>query len=513
MIAPISSISKAVLLTHTFEQGIAKRRSRAKQPARQALILFGLLLGSLGALASTAPTVVAASGLALITIIALLWRSKAPPILLLPPVYQWSEVSLPPISTIWLGVPLQSLSMRGADLEDAAYYGLIGVVMLAFGLRLAVQFGKTGPLLGNLQFEVQSLSFKSVSRAAFTLIAIGYLFGTATAFAGPARELLNAASELKTAGFFILAYWCLSRRRNMGILAAVFGLEIIFGMTGFFAEFKNSLLALVIAAIIARPKFSRLGLVTAVAAGILLVGVATFWSAIKGEYRNFVNQGTGAQVVLVPIDERVSFIGRAAFEFSIADAERGFDLLIARHGYIDFLAQTMRYVPSGRPHENGAFTQAVVSHIAMPRIFFPGKTPLPNDTEVMAKYTGQHMMWDGNTSISLGHLAELYIDFGYFGGLLGMMVIGLIVGGIFRVLVGHRGSSDLLKAGLCVMAALPLAYFGTAYVKLIGALVLISLIAIALQVVGLRYMPWLSAMKAARSQKRGGQMPAPVRYR
>lgn len=500
-------------MTHASDQSRAKRQPRARQPARRSLIFFALVLGTLGAVLSTAPLVVAASGLALIAIIALLWGSKAPPILLLPPVYQWSEVSLPPVSTIWLGVPLQSLSMRDANLEEAAFYGLMGVVMLSIGLRLAVHFGKTGPMLGNLRSEVQFLSFKVVTRAAFTLILIGYFFGAAAAFAGPARELFNSASELKTAGLFILAYWCLSRRENLVILAVVFIFEILIGITGFFAEFKNSMLALVLAAIIARPKFSQWGILTAAGAGVLLVGLAIFWSAVKGEYRNFVNQGTGAQVVLVPFDERVSFIGGAAREFSIADAQRGFDLLVARHGYIDFLAQTMRFVPSGRPHENGAFTQAVVSHIAMPRIFFPGKPPLPNDTEVMAKYTGQSMVWDGNTSISLGHLAELYIDFGYFGGLLGMMVIGLIVGGIFRVLVGHRGSSDLMKAGLCVMASLPLAYFGTAYVKLIGGLFFTSLIAIAFQVFALRYLPTMSGMNRVRAQRRRDQMSVPVRYR
>ena len=500
-------------MTPASDQSRAKRQPRAKLPGRQSLICFAFILGTLGAFLSTAPLLVAASGLALIVIIALLWESKAEPILLLPPIYQWSEVSLPPVSTIWLGVPLRSLSLRGADLEEAAFYGLMGVVMLSLGLRLAVQFGRTGPLLGNLRSEVQSLSFKGVAKAAFILIAIGYLFGTAAAFAGPARELFNSASELKTAGLFILAFWCLSRGQNLSVLAAVFGFEILIGLSGFFADFKNSLLALIVAAIVARPKLGKRGILPAAAAGILLIGVAIFWSSVKVEYRNYVNQGSGAQVVLVPIVERVSFIGGAAFNFSIDDAQRGFDLLVARHGYIDFLAQTMRFVPSGRPHENGALTQAVISHIAMPRVFFPGKPPLPNDTEVMAKYTGQPMMWDKNTSISVGHLAELYIDFGYFGGLFGMLVIGLIVGGAFRVLVGHRKSSDLLKAGLCVMASLPLAYFGTAYVKLIGELVFTSLIAIGFQVFILRYLPSLPAMKKARTQRRRGQIPFPVRYR
>ena len=493
-------------MTLAFDQSRVKRHRRAKHPARGALILFALILGTLGAYYSTAPLVVAASGIALIAIIALLWGSRFPPILLLPPLYQWTEVALTPMSTIWLSEPLQSLSMRGADLEAAAYYGLMGVVMLALGLRLAMEFGRTTPLLANLLPECQAHSFRGISRAAFILIAMGYFFEASFRFGGPAREFFNSASGLKSAGIFILAYWCLSRRQNLGVLIAVLSFEIVMGMTGFFAGFKNSILALILAAIIARPKFGKGGILPVAGAGFLLIGVAIFWSAIKIEYREFVNQGTGAQVVLVPIGDRVNFIGNAASNFTIGDAQRGFELLVVRHGYIDFLAQTMRFVPNGYPHTNGALTQAVVGHIAMPRILFSDKPALPSDTEVMARYTGQSMTWYDNTSVSVGYLAELYVDFGYLGGLFGMMVIGLIVGAIFRMLAGRRGPSDLLKAGLCVMASLPLAYFGTAYVKLIGALVFTSVIALSFQFLAPRYLPSLTALKMARERRRNGQI-------
>jgi len=390
---------------------------------------------------------------------------------------------------------LEHLSNRGADLEAAAFYGLAGIVMLSLGLRLAAESGRSKALLGNLQAEAKSLSFRNMSSAAFTLIAMGYLFELATPFAGPARELCNSASGLKSAGLFILAYWCFSTGRNLNVLVVVFGCEILIGMTGFFAGFKNSILTLVIAALVARPKLGAGALVPAAGAGMLLIGIAIFWSAVKNDYRTYVNQGTGAQVVLVSLSDRVNFIADEAFSFSFDDAQLGFERLVLRHGYIDFLAQTMEYVPGGQPHENGALTEAVIRHITMPRVFFPGKPPLPNDTEIMARYTGQAMVWDENTSISLGHLAELYVDFGYLGGLFGMTVIGVFVGGVFRQLSGHRGSSDILKAGLCVMACLPLAYFGTAYVKLAGSLVFTSVLALGFQFFVLRLLPSLTTLR------------------
>ncbi len=47
------------------------------------------------------------------------------------------------------------------------------------------------------------------------------------------------------------------------------------------AGFKNAILALVLAAIIARPKFGKGTIFPAASAGVLLICVAIFWSAIK----------------------------------------------------------------------------------------------------------------------------------------------------------------------------------------------------------------------------------------
>ena len=270
-------------------------------------------------------------------------------------------------------------------------------------------------------------------------------------------------------------------------------------MTGFFAEFKNAGLVLVIAALAARPKFNRRKLFAIGAAVFLFLAVAVFWSSVKYDYRLFVNQGSGAQVVLVPLGERVEYISDHAANFSAEDLQIGINLLVARHGYIDYLAQTMQFVPQHRPHENGSITWSVVRHIAMPRIFFPDKPPLLSDTLVTGRYTGNLMTKDSNASISIGYLGELYVDFGYVGGLVGVLAIGFIVGSGVRTLALNRNTPDLLNAGLCVMASLPLAYFGTAYVKLIGALIFSFVVAWLFQRVAWRYVPGASALQRARA--------------
>lgn len=455
----------------------------AKPDKRMSGAIAGLAVGgsiaTFGAAASTAPFQVALSGLVLAVIVLLLWSEGEPPILLLPPLFQWSEVATVPISTIWKRGDLNDLSKMGADLEASAVYGLLGVLCLAVGIWVAR--GRLRGLTSQLMEEAGRAEFKHIAGAAFGLMAIGYALAILSGSAGPARELLNSASNIKYVGLMMLAYWCLFRRQHLLVLLATILFELVFGLTGFFAEFKNSLLTIFIAALVARPRLTPRDWIVVGLSLALLIGTAVFWSAIKSDYRLFVNRGTGTQTVQVPLSDRVAYISNEAAQFSGEDVLNGFNLLVERHGYIDFLGKTMAFVPAVRQHEDGALTSAVFQHITMPRFLFPDKPPLPSDTAVMALYTGQKYRWNENTSISIGHLAELYVDFGYYGGLMGMLVIGLMVGAVYRLLRSSTNTPALVAVGLCLATALPIAYFGTAYAKLVGSFLFTSVLALLFQ--------------------------------
>ena len=138
-------------------------------------------------------------GLTLAVIILLLLQDREPPILLLPPLFQWSEVALVAISTVWKRVPLNDLSIYGANLEQAAVYGLIGVVALAIGLRLGMGRFRRQGLSGRTRAEVMSIGFKRVTMLAGGLMLVGYGFSILSGYAGGARELFNQASNLRYA--------------------------------------------------------------------------------------------------------------------------------------------------------------------------------------------------------------------------------------------------------------------------------------------------------------------------
>lgn len=471
--------------------------------AASAAILLTVLLTGMGAAASTVPIIVVASGGCLAFMLALLWNGRDPPILLLPALFQWSEVALLPISTIWQQAPLNQLSQYGADLEMGALYGLAGVLALSIGLYFGAGRGGGIPLSIRLRTEAANWCYRQIARFAFSAMALGYLLAAVSDRAGPARELLHQASTIKYVGLFVIVYWCLSRRSHMLVVVGVMTFEIVFGMTGFFAQFKNSVLTFFIAAIAAKPRLRPVDVAVVMSAATLIILVAAFWSVVKPEYRQYLNQGTDAQTVTVPISGRLHFLYDSASAFDGAQWSEGLERLVARHAYIEFLSLTLDNVPRHVAHEDGQLTLAVIAHLAMPRFLFPSKPILPSDTEIMAKYTGLPMTWNEHTSISIGNLGELYIDFGFLGGLAAASVIGWIVGFVYRKLRGFKDASALVTAGLGLMVALPIAYFGTAYVKLMGAFVYCSIIAILVQRRVLPIvMPWVFKGNAPHIRRR-----------
>jgi hypothetical protein len=137
----------------------------------------------------------------------------------------------------------------------------------------------------------------------------------------------------------------------------------------------------------------------------------------------------------------------------------------------------MNYVPAATPYEDGRLTLGVLQHIATPRILFPDKPPLPNDTEITARYTGLRLDSSGTSSVSIGYLGELYVDFGKFGALIAVGIMGSLAGLAYRRIRDYGNGPVLLVAGLCMMIMLPLAYFGQPYPKTVGASVFSTAIA------------------------------------
>ncbi len=461
-----------------------------RPPAANGLMLAIAFFTGIGALSSSVPTLLFGCAICLIFVTLLLWTSDEPPILLLPILFQWSEVAILPYSTSWLHVPLAELSPYGADLNMSAIYGLLGVTAMAIGMKLATLAGKRrGPSFAErIKADAMTIPFERVVFISFVLIGVGYFFAALAPYAGPLREPAGQASSVKYLGLFILTYASLVRERGYALLIAVVCFEVVFGMTGFFAQFKDSILTFFVAALFAKPRVRVTDTLVVSFVALIILSVGIFWSAIKPDYREFVNKGSGEQIVEVPLADRIDFLSNAALTFNDEKVAEGFQKLVARHGYIEFLGLVMQNVPTGLDYQKGQITMSVFRHISVPRFLWSDKPPLPSDTEVMSKFTGLPMLWGNETSISIGYLGELYADFGYWGGIFAAACIGGVIGFAYRFVRDSKNTSPLMAAGLCVMIALKVSSFGTAYVKMAGSFVLGTVIVLLLMMVVLPFL-------------------------
>ena len=338
--------------------------------------IFGVFFaGAVFGLATPNPWLTAASLLSLPLYIALLWRRGETPVLLFAVSFQWLQVSAKVFHANVLGVPVNDVAWwlggGSPSIERAIWLGLIGLAVLALGIRLGMRKLKpTGPAQA-----VEETRMFSVDRA-FLLYLIG---AAATAvvsqyawvFAGVA-QILIAAVSVKWAFFFLLGYLVVQRNERYVYFLTAIAIEFIGGI-GFFSGFKTVIFITLLVVFTVRYRL-RPG--TIVAGTVLLAALLVFgaaWTSIKGEFRNFLNQGTGMQATVVSRAEQFDRLGELIGGLSWADVQEGMEPLFLRLAYVDYFALTMDFVPEYRPHEGGEVWKTSILHVLKPRVLFPDK--------------------------------------------------------------------------------------------------------------------------------------------
>jgi hypothetical protein len=432
-------------------------------------MIWGLAVGE-------SPILTIAVGLVTIIATVLLWRPGEPPTLLLLAFIQLSQVSTSLVYADVTGVNINTLSYAFGDLEYTTFIALGAVFCLILGMSI----GNTGHSLwspADARAEARSWSPGSAFRFWLVTLGLGLFFSELSTLSEGVRQLFLAGAGLQWIGLFVLSYVCLSQKRGLGFFLFAVGVEIALGFSGFFGEFKQVFFVLFVAFAAARPKLNF----PSIAAIVITVGVAVacsaFWSAIKTDYRAFLNQGSEAQEVLVPLEDRLDYL---ANRVATADADtmaEGFDLLVRRMSYIEFFGATLNYVPASRPHENGEMTMAALAHIFLPRLFVPDKAALPSDTAVTIAYTGLPIALRPGVSISIGYPGEFYIDFGILGMMACMGVLGFFYGKanffiqqhFSSALIGYGATIALLTPGFLFETSLPksLGGVGTSFIILL----------------------------------------------
>jgi hypothetical protein len=203
-----------------------------------------------------------------------------------------------------------------------------------------------------------------------------------------------------------------------------------------------------------------------------MLGLGLVWTAIKGDYRSFASAGTGQQVVLVDVGERISELGRLVSRLDAQALQVAADDFISRLMYHQFLGAVAVNVPSRLPYANGEIWGEAVSRPFMPRLLFPDK-PAIDDSELTNRYTGLNVAGvDEGTQISIGFMGEAYIDFGpvfMFGAL---AALGAGIGLFYAWLLRQPGPMAIIGAALAPFALMPAHLAETSILKMVPGLIL-----------------------------------------
>ena len=410
-----------------------------RNPAGNKLLAVVVALGLALALASANPGLTVASILLAYVFVKLLWRPGEPPVLLYAMGYQWLQASILIFVADFQNVTLEelgaaSLEAGGEMVAAATWLTLMSLLAVALGIRLVVgpnRKSEAQPVeaIASEQPQVKRLFYASV-----VAIALSSVFTAFSFLVAGLSEPIRALVLVRWVIYYLFAYSVFSRRRGYQQLAIVFAVELSIGFLGFFSDFKTVLIMTLMAAMAVPNVLSGVRFRSIVAIVMLTASLGVVWSSIKSDYRSFLNRGSMGQEILVSREDQVSqlitLIGDITPE-KLADGARG---LIYRIQFVDFFGATMGMVPKYIPYENGKLWFEAIEHVLAPRLFNPSK-PVINDSDRTAEYSGISVArGEDGSSISIGYIAETYIDFGPVLMAIPLFIWGLWVGWVYRIL-------------------------------------------------------------------------------
>jgi hypothetical protein len=421
----------------------------------------------------------------------LVWRRGEPPVLMFICAMQWLQASAAIFYANFYRVSLIQ-AFGGEELERATWLSLIGVLVLAIGIRIVLA---RAPASREDRYRDEALGYSigKVFVAYAFVYVISYVCVQLTILIPAATQLLFAITNIKWAMAFILLYTVSVQNRGYLFALVAVSIELLSGILGYFAGFKGVFFVLLIVALTSTTALRGKKLLVLCAIALALVTSGLIWTAVKSDYREFLTQGLRSQEVLVPVEDRVGKLQDLISDFRWEQIGDAAEALILRMSYVQYFALTMVNVPSSIPYEHGALWTGALKHVVTPRMFFPGKAAL-DDSERASLYTGMAVAGaERGTSIGIGYMAESYVDFGPTLMFLPILLLGAFYGLIYRqfVIISRYA---LLGCGI----AAAIFVFGgniieTSNVKIVGGNVTALLVLTAFYFfLAPRFQSWLS---------------------
>jgi hypothetical protein len=251
------------------------------------------------------------------------------------------------------------------------------------------------------------------------------------------------------------------------VAGGLLAVEVIVGATGFFSAFKEPLLIGVIAL---SEQFDMRRTGHWVAGGLLAVAVilgGVLWIGIRGDLR--ADLRAGVEATTLQRVQRLVDLSARWFDSDRWEQRTTLDVLIERLWDVYYPALALERVPAVVPHQDGRLLNAALQHIFAPRVLFPNKPPLPNESENVRRFSGIRVAGEeSGTTIAFGYTIESYIDFGRPMMYLPIFCYGLAMGVGFGALRRTIKNTELATVALTTIFLMSLHGYNQAWARMIG---------------------------------------------
>ncbi|MEO7446519.1 MAG: hypothetical protein ABIU55_13540, partial [Ferruginibacter sp.] len=298
----------------------------------------------------------------------------------------------------------------------------------------------------NKTFRIYVISF-------FAMNALGL---AAFAFSGLAQIIFSLV-KIKWMLFLLFGTQVFLKNQKKKEFYGFALFEFITGFYSYFSEFKTVMFFVACLFFFFLIKITVKPLVLTLALGIASFFMGAYFQGIKGEYREYLNKGSSSQTVQVDQSDALSKLADIAKGQKEGPFSESVESFLDRFQYTYHLAKTMDYVPSVLPYEEGKNWGRTLEFALTPRLLNPNKATYEASVKT-TKYTGlRYARAAQGVSVSLGYFADSYVDFGYYGMFVPILLLGILYGWTYFYFV--RKSSNNFIFNFCVVNAMFMEFF------------------------------------------------------
>ena len=408
----------------------------------------------------------------LYTILFFTWENNRPGVITLTLVTQWMQV----VSfVIWMDVSNVDINFLSQHAGVAVICSCVGLVVIAIVISRGI---KSLPIFSSEEFYRQAKAINEKKILILYLFSTFFLdsFGLAVGAGSGLAQIVLTLSSVKWIFFLVYGYVAWINNKNRFILFVIILFEFGTGIYSYFSTFKDVILITIILALTFIRNVTFKQVFYSVCVALLLGFILLTWTAVKGDYRQYLNQGSNQQVVEVSRTDAFNKIKDEITQLDWRKYQLAITAFFYRLQYIYHMGLAMDRVPEFMPYEYGRVWWGNVSYVLMPRLFFPNK-PTFDATIKTNKYTGLHFSgFNKGASFSLGYFADGYVDFGYVGMFLPLILLSLFIVFIYRTFYKLKRLSILIRFASINVCLYPFFAFESDGLYLFGRLVILFLV-------------------------------------